>query len=66
MSRRDAAALVQTATASVANRAREATSERNLDVIKRYRAVATLDTHMPDLRSADGLEWKPDVEGRRA
>ena len=61
VSRRDAAALVQTATASVANRAREATFERNLDVIKRYRAVATLDTHTcPTCAPLDGLEWKPD------
>ena len=68
VSRRDAAALVQTATASVANRAREATFERNLDVIKALPGCRHAGhAHMPDLRSAGwaGVEAGRH-EGRRA
>lgn len=61
VSRANAAALVQTSTATVANDARMAMFEANADIIKRYRAVATLDLRTcPRCAALDGLEWLPD------
>lgn len=61
VSRANAAALVQTSTATVANDARMAMFEANADIIKRYRAVATLDTNTcPRCAPLDGLEWEKD------
>lgn len=60
-SRSNAAALVQTSVATVANDAREFTFERNSDIIKRYRAVATLDSNTcARCAPLDGLEWTPE------
>lgn len=44
-SKSNAAGLVQTSVATIANDARQAVFENNQDIIKRYRAVATLDTN---------------------
>lgn len=61
VSRANAAALVQTSVATVANDARQAVFDANADIIKRYRAVATLDTHTCErCAPLDGLEWLPD------
>ena len=61
VSRANAAALVQTSTATVANDARMAMFEANADIIKRYRAVATLDTNTcARCAPLDGLEWEKD------
>lgn len=61
VSRANAAALVQTSTATVANDARMAMFEANSDIIKRYRAVATLDTNTcTRCAPLDGLEWEKD------
>ena len=61
VSRANAAALVQTSTATVANDARMAMFEANADIIKRYRAVATLDTNTcTRCAPLDGLEWEKD------
>jgi SPP1 gp7 family putative phage head morphogenesis protein len=58
VSRANAAALVQTATATIANDARQAVFEANEDIVLRYRAVATLDTHTcTTCAPLDGLEW---------
>jgi SPP1 gp7 family putative phage head morphogenesis protein len=60
-SRANAAALVQTSVATVGNDARQAVFEANSDIIKKYRAVATLDTHTCErCAPLDGLEWNPD------
>lgn len=61
VSRREAATLVQTSVATIANDARELVFERNQDIIKGYRAVATLDSRTC-LRCAplDGLRWDKD------
>jgi len=57
----NAATLVQTSTATVANDARQAVFDANDDIIKRYRAVATLDSHTcPRCYPYDGLEWEKD------
>ena len=59
----NAAALVQTSVASVANDARMAVFAENEDIIKRYRAVATLDTNTCLVCAPlDGLEWDSDGE----
>lgn len=64
VSRSNAAALVQTSVATVANDARQAVFERNQDIIRKYRAVATLDTHTcVKCAPLDGKEWEPDGEG---
>jgi SPP1 gp7 family putative phage head morphogenesis protein len=61
VSRANSAALVQTSTATVANDARMAMFEANADIIKRYRAVATLDTNTcTRCAPLDGLEWEKD------
>ncbi len=61
VSRANAAALVQTSVATVANDARQAVFDANADIIKRYRAVATLDTHTcTRCAPLDGLQWLPD------
>ena len=60
-SKAGAAALVHTSVSTIANDARMAVYADNLDVIKRYRAVATLDSHTcPRCYPLDGLEWEPD------
>lgn len=60
-SRANAAGLVQTSVATIANDARNAVFERNSDIIKRYRALATLDTHTClTCAPLDGLEWEKD------
>ncbi|MFA5387281.1 MAG: minor capsid protein [Candidatus Paceibacterota bacterium] len=57
-SRANAAGLVQTSVATIANDARQAVFENNQDIIKRYRAVATLDTNTcATCAPLDGLEW---------
>ena len=54
----NAAALVQTSVATVANDARTAVFDNNQDIIKRYRAVATLDTNTcTTCAPLDGKEW---------
>lgn len=61
VTRANAAALVQTSVATVANDAREAVFKRNDDIIRKYRAVATLDTHTcVQCAPLDGLEWEKD------
>lgn len=60
-SRANAAALVQTSVATIANDSRMAVFAANDDIIKRYRAVATLDTHTcTQCAPLDGLEWQKD------
>jgi hypothetical protein len=47
--------------ATVANDARQAVFDANLDIIKRYRGVATLDTSTCErCAPLDGLEWQKD------
>lgn len=61
VTRANAAALVQTSVATVANDARQAMFDQNLDIIKRFRAVATLDTRTcTRCAPLDGLEWQTD------
>lgn len=61
VSRRSAAALVQTSVATVANNSRAAVYAANDDIIKKYRAVATLDSHTClTCAPLDGLEWHKD------
>ena len=63
ISRANAAALVQTSVATVANDARMMVMKANDDIIKRYRAVATLDTKTcSQCAPLDGLEW--DTQGK--
>lgn len=60
-SRANAAALVQTSTATIANDARDAVFSANDDIIKGYRAVATLDSHTClTCAPLDGLTWTKD------
>lgn len=61
VTRRNAAALVQTSVATVANDARMATFEANADVITGLRWMATLDAHTcPRCAALDGMTWKMD------
>lgn len=61
ISRKNAAALVQTSVATIANDARMAVAEANKDIIKVYRALATLDTHTCLVCAPlDGKEWDQD------
>lgn len=61
--RRNAAGLVQTSVASIANAARQKTFQANEDVIKGYRWVATFDQNVCELCIArSGLEWT--IEGK--
>jgi len=63
-SKANAAALVQTSVATVANDGRSAVFAANDDIIKRYRAVATLDTHTCErCAPLDGLEWDKQDKG---
>jgi len=56
-----ARALVHTSVSTVANEARMAVYEANDDIIKRYRALATLDAHTCLICAPlDGLEWEKD------
>lgn len=58
VSKRNAAALVQTSTATIANDARAAAMDANDDLILGYRAVATLDSRTClTCAPLDGLEW---------
>ena len=58
VSKRNAAALVQTSTATIANDARAAAMAANDDLILAYRAVATLDSRTClTCAPLDGLEW---------
>ena len=58
VSRANAAALVQTSVATVANDARQAVFDANEDIILGYRALATLDSHTClTCAPLDGLEW---------
>ena len=58
VSKRNAAALVQTSTATIANDARAAAMAANDDLILAYRAVATLDSRVCiSCAPLDGLEW---------
>lgn len=64
-SRANAASLVQTSVATIANDARGMVYAANDDIIKRYRAVATLDTNTcTTCAPLDGLEWEKDGTGR--
>jgi len=57
-SKANASALVQTSVATVANDGRSAVFSSNQDIIKRLRAVATLDTNTcTTCAPLDGLEW---------
>ena len=63
ISRRHAAALVQTSVQTVANEARMATFQANEDLIASYQWVATLDSHTcPDCAARDGLRWDTNDE----
>jgi SPP1 gp7 family putative phage head morphogenesis protein len=58
VSKRNAATLVQTSTATIANDARAAAMEANDDLIVGYRGVATLDSKTClTCAPLDGLEW---------
>jgi SPP1 gp7 family putative phage head morphogenesis protein len=58
VSKRNAATLVQTSTATIANDARAAAMAANDDLILAYRAVATLDSKTClTCAPLDGLEW---------
>ena len=60
---REAQTLVQTATSAVSNKAREAVYEKNSDVLKGMRWLATLDSHTcPRCGALDGLMW--DMDGK--
>ena len=61
VSKSGAAALVQTAVATVSTDAAKAVAAENEDIIKRIRGIETLDSRTC-LRCAplDGLEWEPD------
>mgnify|MGYP003631891629 CR=1 FL=1 len=63
VSRRDAAALVQTSMQTVMNNSKMATFKENESLIKKYRAVTALDSHVCRLciPYAD-LEWQTDGE----
>ena len=59
VSRSNAAALVQTSTATIANDARMKVMEDNDDIVLRYRAVATLDSRTCLVCAPlDGKEWE--------
>jgi len=61
ISRANAAALVQTSVATVANNARMETFKANEDVIKRYRFITALDQIVcPICAAAADKTWKPD------
>lgn len=61
VSKSNAAALVQTATATIANDARMAVYAENEDIIEVYRALATLDTATCEFCAPlDGLSWEKD------
>jgi len=63
ISRKNAATLVQTSVATVANDARMAVYDANEDIIKRYRALATLDTNTCLICAPlDGKEWDKNKE----
>lgn len=61
ISRKNAAALVQTSVQSVANQAKEKTAQANADIIASREWVATLDKHTCVLCAVrDGKRWKLD------
>ena len=61
ISRKNAATLVQTSVATVANDARMAVYDANQDIIKRYRALETLDSRTCiQCGAIDGKEWDAD------
>lgn len=61
ISKKNAAALVQTATATVANDARMAVYKANADVVKGVRHLATLDKHVClECAPRDGMTWTLD------
>lgn len=63
IARRNAAALVQTAVASVANDARQAVYERNDDIIKSFVWFTALDSHVcPLCIGRSGKEWRNNKE----
>ena len=63
VTRSNAAALVQTAVQTVANRARMDTFEENDDIIKGYRQLSTLDSHTTPICVAySGKEWNKDKQ----
>jgi hypothetical protein len=60
ISRRNAAALVQTGVATVANEARMATFRENQDLIAAYRWLTALDGHVcPACAARADLRWRP-------
>lgn len=63
IARRNAAALVQTAVAGVANDARQLVYERNDDIIKSFVWFTALDSHVcPLCMGRSGKEWKNNKE----
>lgn len=61
VTRANAAALVQTSVATVASDARQAVFDANDDIIKGYRALATLDSRVcTSCAPLDGLTWTKD------
>ena len=62
ITRANAAALVQTSVAQVANDARQAVFAANADVVPRVKWAAVLDGHTcPLCMARDGLQWKTDT-----
>lgn len=65
ISERNAKTIVRTAVAHVSNVAREATYDKNSDVIEGYEWVSTLDSKTSAIcRGRDGLKFKADAEFR--
>lgn len=65
ISERNAKTIVRTAVAHVSNIAREATYDKNSDVIEGYEWVSTLDSKTSAIcRGRDGLNFKADAEFR--
>lgn len=65
ISERNAKTIVRTAVAHVSNVAREATYDKNNDVIEGYEWVSTLDSKTSAIcRGRDGLKFKADAEFR--
>lgn len=65
ISERNAKTIVRTAVAHVSNVAREATYDKNSDVIEGYEWISTLDSKTSAIcRGRDGLKFKADAEFR--
>lgn len=65
ISERNAKTIVRTAVAHVSNVAREATYDKNSDVVEGYEWISTLDSKTSAIcRGRDGLKFKADAEFR--